>query len=848
MFFYKIELVRFGPHEHLLLDELGYSVILTGPSGRGKTHIMAALEFLLNGKIEKAGAIETFVHDYGVEGADPTASVEGWFHTHGGSGRIKRTFGIGKRTTRELEWGGELFKSDADVSTKLDELFDVGKRSLASTVFLRQGEIRSGLFTTPTAREDLMLRMLSLEWTAKVAEASAKKKSAVLGNMPDLAPARDQAAFAYNQAHTDYETASRVLRESTDFTPDLTSLRNLQHARRTLDATSATVQGCVEDENRLRQSLTALLAEAGGAVSVEEFGAQVDAEREKLSALQNRLVNLQQSAQMIQTRNTLQQNVTTLTAELAALRAERPGIAALASQAKLDDLRALAAKVSAAELLRTRIANGEKISSDAQAALTRLGARPVVADHTKEIAGLEQRIEDLRPLVELLRGFKHAGGDVTCGACPTCKSALDSANFDLVACQAAVDTSAKCRQDIANLRAEMESTNRAASDYDREVAVTQQQIAGYVTQLDTLRKELETLGAPTSVPADLDVQISRQAQMVGRLAHIDANVTAKEPELARCSAQLAGLPQDLPATVDVEPARVEHAAAQASVANLMQRLQTLQQAERAASEKAAVVASHRKELEKRTIELTQADAAVTHQARATLTILEGSIEMATSDLEQKQAAWLSAEAAQKTAARLRTDAATRLNNIDADIQKQAKKRIVADKLERLTKAFSRNGVPSAIVQDRWGMLVGLTQAYLRQSEAPFSVRVSTDLPVSVDFLLHKRPTSGYRPMSKMSGGEGMVFAVRFAFAVQQLLTPKLGLLSLDEPSTHLDAEGTQQLGAVLSRLITRLKNSSSQIWVTDHNPLLAPFFSTAVELPPLKQEGLEESAEVALQA
>ena len=84
----------------------------------------------------------------------------------------------------------------------------------------------------------------------------------------------------------------------------------------------------------------------------------------------------------------------------------------------------------------------------------------------------------------------------------------------------------------------------------------------------------------------------------------------------------------------------------------------------------------------------------------------------------------------------------------------------------------------------------------------------------------------------------MVFAVRFAFAVQQLLTPKLGLLSLDEPSTHLDPDGVSQLGDVLQGLGARLQNASSQIWVTDHNQRLSPAFTTVIELPELENEGM----------
>ncbi len=834
MHFNDLTIDRFGPHEHLELKSLGSLVGLVGPYGRGKTHVLNAVEMLINGSVERAGAQETFVHNTGMEGIDPTFDLAGNFIAFNEEGYLRRIGG--KKSERHLHWGGKKYKGDTAVMEKLNELFDLGKRSLAATVFLRQGEIRSGLFTTPTAREDMMLKILALENMVNIEKASNKKKAAVIGNLPDLAPVRDQASFAYNQARADYEAADKTLTESVDFSPDINSLRALGSAKHAVSSSEESVQQCVANETSHTIAFNALLSEAPAQVSVAEFRLVVQQLAETLNGHENRLTNLTQLAQMIQTRDGLEKTATAVQVELEALRKERPGIVMFASQEKLDGLRNMAAQLETAKRAKQRGDTAAAVFESAKASLLALGTRPMRVSRQTEIDAANQRRTDLKPSVDLITEFERRGGDVTCRTCPTCQNALDPSTFNLAELAQARATYLQLQADITKMTAEDQANQRTVDVYDREMAIRTHAQESAQREFEAALKASMELAVVDGVPENLQEQIANQTRLVARLNTIDSVLPIKEAELQRTQTQLAGLPADLPASVDVLPVQQARDAARAEWANANARLTTLMTAEQRVAQLAAVTESHRQDLANKIIVARSAELALTVQAKATLAILEHDIMRAIADLELKQAAWLAASGSKTAAKRIMDDASVRLNQLDEQIAKQVTRRLVAGKLERLATAFGRQGVPSAIVQDRWSLLIALTQAYLRQSESTFSVRVSQDLPVSVDFLIHTNASAGYRPMSKMSGGEGMIFAVRFALAVQQLLTPRLGLLALDEPSTHLPDEAVQHLGTVLRDLTVRLQNANAQIWVSDHHKSLVPFFETTVELAPLKLE------------
>jgi DNA repair exonuclease SbcCD ATPase subunit len=85
-------------------------------------------------------------------------------------------------------------------------------------------------------------------------------------------------------------------------------------------------------------------------------------------------------------------------------------------------------------------------------------------------------------------------------------------------------------------------------------------------------------------------------------------------------------------------------------------------------------------------------------------------------------------------------------------------------------------------------------------------------------------------MNKLSGGQRVRLSIAFLLAVQQLIIPELGLLVLDEPTTHVNDEGVESLADLLQNLGAQLASSDAQIVVCDHDHRLERAFQITVRL------------------
>ena len=150
---------------------------------------------------------------------------------------------------------------------------------------------------------------------------------------------------------------------------------------------------------------------------------------------------------------------------------------------------------------------------------------------------------------------------------------------------------------------------------------------------------------------------------------------------------------------------------------------------------------------------------------------------------------------------------------------QSRRKLVSD-LSLLRSALSRDGLPMAYVSYQFKRLAELTRFNLATLGADFSVDTDPDDPIGFTFTRSNDPDGHKMPQSKMSGGQQIKLSVAFLISVQQLLLPELGLLVLDEPSTHLDTESVESLKDLLLQMSATLGNAQHQVWIVDHHPVL----------------------------
>jgi DNA repair exonuclease SbcCD ATPase subunit len=166
----------------------------------------------------------------------------------------------------------------------------------------------------------------------------------------------------------------------------------------------------------------------------------------------------------------------------------------------------------------------------------------------------------------------------------------------------------------------------------------------------------------------------------------------------------------------------------------------------------------------------------------------------------------------------------RLQDIEKKIQLDHDKRDVIKDLQLIVTAFSRGGIPMAYVQHKFDNLVAMTQENLEIMEANFAIMPHKTKPVSLQFYRTDEPGQVVFDHDKLSGGQKVRLSIAFLLAVQQLVIPDLGLLVLDEPSTHLDKEGKENLKELLLNMGQQMDNSDNQLIVCDHAEELEPAF------------------------
>lgn len=169
----------------------------------------------------------------------------------------------------------------------------------------------------------------------------------------------------------------------------------------------------------------------------------------------------------------------------------------------------------------------------------------------------------------------------------------------------------------------------------------------------------------------------------------------------------------------------------------------------------------------------------------------------------------------------------RLAAAEADRDKVKKINETAKNLRLIADMLSREGLPAAFMQEVFSQLTLMVQYFLSQMEANFTVRVDETRPCS--FLFQNE--DGYElPQESLSGGQAVRLALAMLLSAQRLILPEVGLLILDEPTSHVDADGVENMRMLFQNIATVLQNAGMQLIVVDHNPALQSGFVKSIML------------------
>jgi DNA repair exonuclease SbcCD ATPase subunit len=151
-------------------------------------------------------------------------------------------------------------------------------------------------------------------------------------------------------------------------------------------------------------------------------------------------------------------------------------------------------------------------------------------------------------------------------------------------------------------------------------------------------------------------------------------------------------------------------------------------------------------------------------------------------------------------------------------------------LETVGRMTNKNGLPLAYMNSVFDHITDMVQEMLSKMGANFTVIKDDERPCTFRFI-RTDDNSGYSmPQEMLSGGQAIRLSLALLIACQQLILPEVGLLVLDEPSSHMDAEGVDSLKELFLQMTSIFHSSETQLITVDHNPSLVAALEKVIHL------------------
>ena len=165
----------------------------------------------------------------------------------------------------------------------------------------------------------------------------------------------------------------------------------------------------------------------------------------------------------------------------------------------------------------------------------------------------------------------------------------------------------------------------------------------------------------------------------------------------------------------------------------------------------------------------------------------------------------------------------RVNTMKANVERAER---VEKTLSDARDVFHRDSLPSIMARRYVGAIDQTLDRFLQLMHADFTAGLEKDDGAYHFRCLFKDATE--RDASCLSGGQKVRFCIAFLLAINEILSTRLGVLALDEPTEHLDQDGKQHLVDVLSYVQQYARSSGTQIFCITHEAQLMGSFDQTI--------------------
>lgn len=834
----SIRLTDFGRHKQINKSVDGHVVGLCGPNGRGKSTVLQAVQFALTGTIDHPDPLRAFIRRSSGSNPPKAMQVEVGFIANGKRGTIMRRV-TPTTSSRKLEMEGldKPLTAEKAVNDLFFELLGVDKKAINSTVFIRQGEMAS-MFGKDVERRDFYTRLLMLGHLEKVSGIIETFRASREASVQDLGPAKDAADATYKEAADYFEECQRALAETPSQEVGLGIARRVlqlfeKHAAAEDEAYSA--------KNRLAQHYTG--------DNSEEW---LKSSRDKLAEIDGRLTDYaeRESAHMRAKLRSAEadkalQHASDTVAKFLDAEEVRQQLNALGDigenpAGEIASYEELIRKMDRMEQLNQSLPDSQKVVADLKEKVAQLtdsvvDQESLYTDARDQYSKLDA---DLKVRREIKAGIDKSH-DAICDGCLVCGSTNPDSDFltrTIAEKEAELD---ECRikgSGLAErLRKLREDLTAAKRDYDRaeerlSADVEERRRCQMATALATKDNVLARLSAAESRRSAYAAKVYEHQRLSKLLADKESRVKhLRQPtdnELNALRAEVEASRAAL-ALVSWQSQDEQDAAALKQEATSLRRILSDVASMVVALDSAV---SRCKAAEH---ELNSALGAVPKgfysdviEPGTALTVREAmrKIEM----LEELQRAHDEVRGRVTAANERLKDSSRRISELDLRIAEQKYQLKLVNDLKRLRDTFKPSGASLDYLNYKFGKIAQLASEYLAESGADFMVTASAEQAMAFDFIRTDRADEVWMPQNRMSGGQKVRLAVATLRAIHAMIMPDVGLLVLDEPTTHLDDEAKRSMADMLHKIG---EEGTLQMIVCDHSPILIDAFSDVIDIP-----------------
>ena len=761
------------------------------------------------------------------------AKVEIEFVKNGQLGKAMRRI-TPTSSSRELVWNGETSTKAAEVDAKLADILGADKHAVANAVFIPQGDLDRILFGDQAEREKLFTRLVNvafLEKTVGVIEGKIKSEST---GIEDLAPVLDELRIQLVGARNAVRGVEEELQGYPDQTPALRWLRQVRDESARNTVTRNRWDTAKQAAARARTELDIELKNVGYR-DIGDLDFVLESTQQESTAANNTCNTLKLGKQIKERIQQRQQSIDSAKHWLEENRT-RAGVATAKLQDKdlptmyqqlltLESRSRMEQELAGAEqhLAKIKSAGEAHACTKDDAAESKIAnAKACVDYNTESVAVLKQTADILRAVLT------HTHADNTC---PVCSQAIVAGLLSQDRLNELDRTIAELNARIGAAKAVINTTEAAVSAWNNEMNRINNALELQTKRVQKLTTDLQAV--PSGDATTLRAAYAEGVQAQTELAAAQRDTAKYETQLKALESQTLSESDLSAAAAFNDAALLAAGVAVGEIATKLGRLQTLksllsfkqQNLQRAESD--AEAATTALEAGVQAFRLLQAAPASVDLAIA---VAGGQLDAKLAELEGKDQQ-RAACGGRLSQARLQLkDLQVKENDLEDRLHKNAARQQVVDDLRRLRDTLHRQGLPLAYVEYQFLRLTTLAQQSLSDLGSNFTIETHPERSVAFTFTRLDESDGVSMDQNKLSGGQRVRLSIAFLLAVQKLLIPEVGLLVLDEPSTHLDTDSVEALKELLMGMSQTLQNSEHQVWVVDHHEVLQTAFGSCLRL------------------